>query len=92
MITSIDGLIVACNRAAERMLRGTLDQIIGITPVHVSPPLQPDGRNSAETVAEKIRIVMETGYHRFEWLHRRLDGTDFWAEVTLTVAGSAGRR
>lgn len=27
----------------------------------------------------------EQGRHRFEWVHRRADGTDFPAEVWLTV-------
>jgi signal transduction histidine kinase/ActR/RegA family two-component response regulator len=29
--------------------------------------------------------ILEKGYLRFEWMLRRFDGSDFWAEVTATV-------
>lgn len=91
VISGTDALIVACNNAAERMLRGTSDRIIGTSPLNLSPPLQPDGRSSQEAGAEMIRIVLEKGYHRFEWVHRRFDGSDFWTEVTLTVGRFRGQ-
>ena len=80
-----DGHIHACNRAAERMLRGTCEQIIGRRPDQLSPLLQPDGRTSVESVPEKILAALEKGYHRFEWVHRRLNGDDFWADVTISL-------
>ena len=80
-----DGHIHACNRAAERMLRGTCEQIIGRTPDQLSPQMQPDGRTSQESVPEKICGALEKGYCRFEWIHRRLDGDDFWVDVTISL-------
>jgi PAS domain S-box-containing protein len=80
-----DGRALACNHATIRLLRGSEEQIIGKTPDQVSPPFQPDGRSSKDASAENIRDIMKAGYHRFEWMHRRFDGTDFWAEVTATV-------
>ncbi len=80
-----DNSFVACNRATERLLRGSQEQIIGKSPQDVSPPFQPDGRPSAEAVAERMRQILAKGYLRFEWMLRSYDGTDFWAEVTATV-------
>ncbi len=79
------GRVVDCNFAAERMLKGSREEIIGETPDVLSPPTQPDGRTSMESVPEKIERAMETGYNRFEWVHRRLDGENFWADVTISV-------
>jgi two-component system CheB/CheR fusion protein len=86
LIMELDGgRISDCNKAAEIMLRGSRDQIIGKTPDVVSPPFQIDGRTSFESAAERIQESLRDGKHYFEWLHRRLDGTDFWAEVTISV-------
>jgi PAS domain S-box-containing protein len=80
-----DGRALACNHATERLLGGTREQIIGATPDRFSPPLQPDGTASGEAAARRIAEIIKTGYHRFEWMHRRFDGGDFWVEVTGTV-------
>jgi signal transduction histidine kinase len=32
-----------------------------------------------------MKRILKNGYLRFEWMHRRFDGTDFWAEVTATL-------
>ncbi len=77
--------ILACNRASERLLRGNRRQIIGMSPIGVSPPCQPDGRSSAEAAVDVMKRILKNGYLRFEWMHRRFDGTDFWAEVTATL-------
>jgi PAS domain S-box-containing protein len=80
------GQIVDCNRAAERMLRGTRAQILGLTPDRLAPPRQPDGTPSSPAVVS--RIILEAtrdGRHHFEWMHRRLDGEDFWADVSVSL-------
>ncbi len=85
LLFSLDeGVFIDCNHAAETMLRGTREQIIGISPDSLSPEFQPDGRSSLESVPEKISAVFEKGRHIFEWVHRRFDGEDFWAEVSIS--------
>ncbi len=54
-------------------------------PSEFSPPFQPNGQTSASLAREQIAIAYEQGRHRFEWVHRRADGTDFPAEVWLTI-------
>ncbi|MBF0417445.1 MAG: response regulator [Magnetococcales bacterium] len=93
LIMELDGGVISdCNRAAELMLRGERSQILGLRPYQVSPPLQPDGRPSFDAVTQIIQECLKYGHHRFEWMHRRLDGEDFWVEVTISVTEMEARR
>ena len=85
------GIITACNGAAEHLLRGRRHQIVGLTPVDLSPEWQPDGQRSAEAAAVRIAEALDTGAHGFEWRHRRFDNTEFWAAVSLSQTRLAGR-
>ena len=86
-----DGVVVNCNQALLSMLRAGRDQIIGRSPDEFSPEWQPDGRPSKQAAANKIHEALATGGARFEWVHRRLDGSDFWAEILLTAVPMDGR-
>ncbi|MEY4754992.1 MAG: hypothetical protein RJA44_2667, partial [Pseudomonadota bacterium] len=85
-VDAASGQIIDCNAAMEQILRGTREQIIGATPDLLSPPLQPDGTPSAIGVRRKIEVSLQQGRLRFDWLHRRLDGEQFWAEVSIFAA------
>ena len=78
-----EGAVVECNLAAEMMLRGPRELIIGLTPDKYSPEFQPDGRPSKEAAAENNAKALRTGKNSFEWVHRRMDGTDFWVIVSI---------
>jgi len=67
--------ITDCNDAMIRLL-GAPDKsrVLALHPAALSPEFQPDGRRSAEKSAEMDRIARTFGHHRFEWVHRRLDG------------------
>lgn len=81
-----DGRCIAANRTALAMLRvNQLEQLIGKTALDFSPPFQPDGRPSAEKVAEMVWIATELGSNVFEWEHVRANGEPFQARVQLTV-------
>ncbi|MEN8164827.1 MAG: ATP-binding protein, partial [Acidobacteriota bacterium] len=82
------GQFVDCNQATVDMLRfDSYDQVLQTHPSELSPPTQPDGRDSREKADEMIALAFERGNHRFEWDHRRADGEIFPVEVLLTVAG-----
>jgi PAS domain S-box-containing protein len=84
--------IIDCNNATITMLRyRDKNQILSLHPARLSPELQPDGRRSDEKCIEMDRLAHEKGYHRFEWQHRRMDGTDFPVEVTLTPVMLSGK-
>ncbi|MBN1876226.1 MAG: PAS domain S-box protein [Anaerolineae bacterium] len=63
----------------------TKEAFTALHPADISPPLQPDGRESLPAALEQIQIAYQQGRNRFEWLHRRTDGTDFPAEVLLSA-------
>ncbi len=78
-----EGVFIDCNHAAEVMLRCDRAQIIGKPPELLSPGFQPDGKQSSESAKEKIQHALQRGNHSFEWVHRRLDNSDFFVEVSI---------
>src|SRR5262245_42648929 len=60
-------------------------QVLALHPAVLSPEYQPDGLTSMEKSKEMDGIARARGYHRFEWLHRKLDGEVFPVEVTLNA-------
>jgi PAS domain S-box-containing protein len=85
LIFGVTGGIIDCNAEAIRMLRCTdKNQVLAVHPAVLSPEFQPDGRRSLEKSVEMDATARNNGYHRFEWIHRRMDGEDFPVEVTLT--------
>lgn len=83
--------IVDCNDAAQKMLGLTKEKILGLHPAVLSPEFQPDGRRSSEKGAEMDAIAKKQGFHRFEWMHQRLDGTPMPMLVTSLKAEIGGR-
>ncbi|MBE9094869.1 PAS domain S-box protein [Tychonema sp. LEGE 07203] len=61
------------------------EQLVGNHLDKLSPLFQPNGRDSSTLTNEMIDLAFERRNHRFDWLHRRSDGTEFPAEVVLTV-------
>jgi PAS domain S-box-containing protein len=60
-------------------------QLYGKHPGELSPPMQPNREDSWNLANKMIAIAFERGNHRFDWVYRRLDGTEFPAEVILTA-------
>ena len=76
---------VMANHAATRMLGyETMAEMLGSHPSEMSPALQPDGRSSSEKADEFMDAAYATGYQRFEWIHKKKDGSVFPVEVSLT--------
>ena len=80
-----DGIFTDCNQSAIDMMRAhDKTKFLARHPAVLSPEYQPDGRLSREKAEELIRATLEKGNNRFEWVHRRTDGSDFPVEVLLT--------
>ncbi len=77
-------VLIQCNPAALRYLKVDYPDVIGQKPYIMSPPFQPDGSPSAVKALQLIEEANSKGHIKFEWVHRRKDGTDFWVEVSLT--------
>lgn len=77
---------VECNRAAVTVL-GFPDKntLLNIHPAALSPKHQPDGEESYVKAERMMEIALDKGINRFEWVHRRADGSDFFTEITLST-------
>jgi PAS domain S-box-containing protein len=86
-------VFVDCNQAAVELMRARgKAQLLKRRPSDLSPPTQPDGKDSGEKAAEVTALTEQSGTQRFEWVARRLDGTDVPLEVMSTPIVTEGRR
>lgn len=86
------GGYVGGNQAAIELF-GCRDEheFITLSPDSTSPEFQPDGSRSVDRAREVTQLVLENGKHSFEWLHRRMDGSEFLADVLLTLTRVGGK-
>ncbi|MCB9016314.1 MAG: PocR ligand-binding domain-containing protein [Lentimicrobiaceae bacterium] len=80
-----NGRFIDCNDAALRMLKAKREFVVSQEPFSLSPALQPDGRDSKKKAQQMIEVALNQGHHRFDWVHCRPDGENFWVEVVLTL-------
>jgi len=83
---------IDCNSATLKMFRcASAEEFCSKHPGELSPPIQPDGTDSPTLAGERMAVAMSEGSNRFEWVHRRMDGQDFPAEVLLNAMVLDGR-
>ena len=87
----LDDRFIDCNEAALSMFGCAREQLVGQSPVRFSPELQADRRPSAERAREMISGALLGKRQFFEWRHKRFDGGEFDAEVTLTRVAASGQ-
>lgn len=86
-----NGIFTDCNKASEFMLGADRNQILGKSPDMLSPEFQPNGRKSSELAAEIIEDTLQNGFNTFDWIHRRANGSDFFAEVSIATIMLKGK-
>ncbi|OQX81256.1 MAG: hypothetical protein B6D61_00980 [Bacteroidetes bacterium 4484_249] len=59
-------------------------EFIAQKPASLSPDKQPDGSLSSVKARQMMLLAMENGSHFFEWKHKRMDDSEFYATVLLT--------
>lgn len=84
--------VLDCNAAAVALMRSSSKEVlVGKHSVELSPPWQPDGLPTAQSAARRIAETLRNGNSRFEWVLRRLDGTEVPLEMTATAIERDGQ-
>lgn len=80
------------NSAAVKLF-GVKDEkeFVSHTPWEYSPKYQPDGQLSQDKAGKMIDQALKEGTNFFEWTHKKLNGPDFYATVSLTRASIGDR-
>jgi PAS domain S-box-containing protein len=83
---------IEANEAVARLVGApSREALRNVSPTERWPERQPDGRLSIEKVREMIKIGLDQGSHRFEWLVRRYDGTELPLDIVMTAVPFGGR-
>jgi PAS domain S-box-containing protein len=77
------GLFTDSNENARRLYGLSREELSKVGPARMSPPRQPDGRDSTEKALEKINEAMQGKAPIFEWVYRNAQGQDIPCEVRL---------
>jgi two-component system sensor histidine kinase/response regulator len=80
-----------CNEQTLRMFGLSKEEFIKSHPADLSPPTQANGQESFQEANKVIAEAFEKGVKKFEWLHKRMNGEVFDAEVWLTAFEIEGR-
>ncbi|MEC9261569.1 MAG: PAS domain-containing protein, partial [Pseudomonadota bacterium] len=97
---SVDGLCLVenehytdCNKAFLNLFGFTRkEQIIGLHPADISSAIQADGKPLNESVPARFKEADDNESVRFEWKHKRVDGSEFWAEIIITTTVLNGKK
>lgn len=82
--------LIDCNLAALDLFAGTRDEIVGKTIEDLSPKIQPDGVPSKEKSIDNLNLALTGRPQILEWEHRKMDGTVFEAEISMSKVGLDG--
>lgn len=90
LLDTESGHFMMVNQAAEKLYKLPAEELCKVGPIDVSPPLQIDGRPSAESAREVIGKASAGENQVFEWIHRDADGREFPCEVRLLSLEESG--
>ncbi len=87
-----DDHFIDCNETTVKVLMAkSKEEVISRHPAELSPEYQPDGQLSTVKADKIIKKAFEEGSARFEWLHNKFDGSQFFVEVMLTAIPIKGK-
>ena len=86
-----NGRFIDCNDTALRMLGfSSKQELMSMRPAELSPQYQPDGKDSVQKADELLEAALNEGGARFDWVHKKKDGSDLYVEVLLTSIPLSG--
>ncbi len=74
---------ISANAAAERLFGRSREELLHCSVLDFSPPLQPDGRTSADKARERLAATAAGTTQPFEWHYQRPDGRIVIGETRL---------
>ncbi len=89
-----DQRFLDCNSAALRLYgAASVEQLRGTEVMVLSAERQSDGTPTLEALRTHVALALKNGTRRAEWRARRIDGTEFTAEIhTAIIELDGGRR
>ncbi len=80
-----DNIFIDCNKAAVRLFNyNKKEEIINKQPWELSTEFQPNGEKSVTKGKKMIKTASLKKGNRFEWIHTKKGGKNFYAEILLT--------
>lgn len=83
-----DGKFSDVNPSVCGLFGATREELLGRSPIEMSPEKQRDGALSSEKAMGYISACLAGLPQHFEWTHRRIDGSTFDADIALNVIDS----
>ena len=81
-----------CNQAAFSLFSCQQpEHMLGKWPIDFSPPFQPGDSDSKVLYQQQVDAALQGNATPFEWLHRKLNGDEFPAEVRLSAVVLDGK-
>jgi len=84
MMLTKDGFFDGNQAAFDLFGFSSKEDFVKMHPSELSPPTQPDGKDSLTASLQHIETAFAKGKDSFEWIHKKTDGTLFPAEVRLS--------
>jgi PAS domain S-box-containing protein len=75
---------IDCNSAALAMFKSKKEELVGKSPLDISPEFQPTGEKSSLLAKNIIEQAFIEGKITFEWVIKRLDGSEFLSKIEAT--------
>ncbi len=93
MMLTRDGAFFDGNKSAFELFGfSSKEDFINIHPSELSPPTQPDGKDSVSASLQHIETALAKGSNFFEWVHKKTDGTTFSAELRISSLELGGKK
>jgi PAS domain S-box-containing protein len=84
------GRIIESNQAATALYGADAAGLSLLTLAQLSPPLQPDGRDSSEALSALLAAAVAGGAPTSEWTHRNVAGVDTPCEIRMVRLPGGG--
>ncbi len=92
LVLSDERTLLDCNmKMLEMFGYDSVEEMRRLLSSDASPEVQPDGTDSRAAALAHLKAAAEKGEERFEWVHKRKDGTTFPAEVFISIFDIEGK-